>query len=53
LKARSKEGERVGESMLGSSFLRWGINRMALVTVTSGGEKNIYSEVLSDYRYYW
>jgi hypothetical protein len=29
LKARSKEGERVGESMLGSSFLRWGIGRMA------------------------
>jgi hypothetical protein len=43
LKARSKEGERVGESMLGSSFLIWGISRMVLVRVTSGGEKNIYT----------
>jgi hypothetical protein len=52
LKARSKEGERVGESMLGSSFLRWGTSRMVWVTVRSRGEKNIYFEVQNDYRYY-
>jgi hypothetical protein len=38
--------------MLGSSFLRWGMSRIAWVTVTSGGENNIYFEVQNDYRYY-
>jgi hypothetical protein len=52
LKARSEEGERVGELMLRSSFLRWGTSRMVWVTVRSGGEKNIYSVVQNDYRYY-
>jgi hypothetical protein len=45
LKTRSKEGERVGESMLGSSFLRWGMSRIVWVMVTSGGEKNVYFKV--------
>jgi hypothetical protein len=52
LKARSKEGERVGESMLGSSFLRWEQVELCWVMVRSGGEKNIYSVVQNDYRYY-